>query len=294
MQRALGGEAIEGDAEARERGLDRGPHELDAAPGKRLGIVGTEALGRELLGDRDQIVALIAALGDVAAADPGGDRGAEQADLTAGVVDVVLALDRVAGELEDPGERIAVGGVPGAGHGDRPGRVGAHELDQGAALAAGGDASTPAGATLGDQTGGAGEPLVGEEQVDEAGPGDGDVREAVPEPPAERPGKPLGDLARVSAGERREQQRGVRREVAELGLRRPLQRRLDLRTRHNLQRGGEHGLAQRSDRIAHPGDSRALRRSAAPLADQTSCLSSSAAAAGSSAPADAARGRDEG
>src|SRR5947208_13398635 len=45
------------------------------------------------------------------------------------VVDVELARQRMARELEDPGERVAQGGAPPPGRGDRPGRVGGDELD---------------------------------------------------------------------------------------------------------------------------------------------------------------------
>src|SRR3712207_7798079 len=45
-------------------------------------------------------------------------------------VDVVLALDQVAQELEDPAQRVAVRGVAPGGDVRRPGRVGRNELDQ--------------------------------------------------------------------------------------------------------------------------------------------------------------------
>ena len=55
----------------------------------------------------------------------GRDRGAEEVDLRPGVVQVVLALDAVARELEDPRQRVPVGEVAAARYRQRAGRVAA-------------------------------------------------------------------------------------------------------------------------------------------------------------------------
>src|SRR5690606_6186785 len=73
--------------------------------------------------------ARVAALGQGPTGPAGQDRLAEATDLPAGVVDVVLAGDLVAAALEQPAERVAVGGEPAVADVDRPGRVGRDELD---------------------------------------------------------------------------------------------------------------------------------------------------------------------
>ena len=83
----------------------------------------------DLVGELLDVVALVAVLGRLLAARPRADRLGQAADLAALVVEVVLALDRVAGEREDPPERVAVGGVAAARGGQRAGRVGRDELE---------------------------------------------------------------------------------------------------------------------------------------------------------------------
>ena len=56
------------------------------------------------------------------------DGRAEPVHLRAGVVVVVLALDLVPGELEQPCDRVPVGGVAGRRDGDRAGRIGRDHL----------------------------------------------------------------------------------------------------------------------------------------------------------------------
>ena len=94
-----------------------------------------------------------------------------KSDWRALVVDVVLALDTVAGELEHPRERVAVGGVPPAGGGQRAGRVGADELHQDRARPCRRRRarSAPLPANRGER---GPEPRLGQEQVEEAGAGD--------------------------------------------------------------------------------------------------------------------------
>ena len=73
--------------------------------------------------------AAVAALGHGLALGPGEHAAAERADLPAGVVDVVLAGDLVAAALQQPAERVAVGGEPAVADVDRAGGVGRDELD---------------------------------------------------------------------------------------------------------------------------------------------------------------------
>ena len=54
---------------------------------------GLDPLRGDPLGQLGDVVALVAVLGQLAAVHPRGDRGAEELDLPAGVVEVVLALD---------------------------------------------------------------------------------------------------------------------------------------------------------------------------------------------------------
>ena len=74
-------------------------------------------------------VAPVAVLGRLLPAPHRLDRGAEAVHLRAGVVVVVLALDRVARELEQPRDAVAVRAVPRGGDRDRAGRVRRHHLD---------------------------------------------------------------------------------------------------------------------------------------------------------------------
>ncbi len=75
------------------------------------------------------IGAAVAVLGGLLPSPSRLDRGPELLHLRAGVVVVVLALDLVPGELEETGDRVAVGAVPCRGDRDRAGRVGGDHLD---------------------------------------------------------------------------------------------------------------------------------------------------------------------
>ena len=59
----------------------------------------------------------------------GCHRGAEDVDLAARIVEVVLARDAVARRLEDAAEQVADERAAGVADRERPGRVGRHELD---------------------------------------------------------------------------------------------------------------------------------------------------------------------
>ncbi len=94
---------------------------LDPLEHRRHGIAGE---CREL-GD---VLAAVAVLGRLLPAPDRLDRRVEPLHLRPGVVVVVLALDLVAGEREQPGHGVAVGAVPGVRDGDRAGRVGRDHL----------------------------------------------------------------------------------------------------------------------------------------------------------------------
>ena len=141
------------------------------------------------------------------------------------VDDLRAALDGVPGELERARERVAVGGVAGAAERERAGRVRAHELDQDAL--AGRRATRPVLVAGLDRAGErAMVPVVRHEQVEEPGAGDLDALDSLTEPVAQHVAQALRDGARRLAEHRREQHRGVRRVVAEVGARRALELRL--------------------------------------------------------------------
>ena len=105
---------VEADPEALELRADHAHHQLD----------GIALARRDLL----DVVAAVAVLRRLLPTPPRLDRFAEELDLTADVVVVVLALDVVPGELEQPRDGVAVRGVPRRADGERPRRVGGHEL----------------------------------------------------------------------------------------------------------------------------------------------------------------------
>src|SRR3954451_18216085 len=100
---------------------------LDAVAGERVEVHVGGAL--DLGGELGDVLALVAVLGRLVTARPRLDRLGEPPDLAALVVEVVLAVDGVAGKREDPGERVAVRGVAAARRGQRAGRVGRDELE---------------------------------------------------------------------------------------------------------------------------------------------------------------------
>jgi hypothetical protein len=100
VHRALREEAVEVDPEPLQRALDPLHHVLHAQHRELVRV----ALGRavDFGGELGDVVALVAALRRLLAAGARPDRLAEEPHLGPVVVDVVLALDRVAGELEQP------------------------------------------------------------------------------------------------------------------------------------------------------------------------------------------------
>ncbi len=214
VQGLLRGKAVKTDAETLERRLDSRQHRLDPSRRQVVEPVSRCAGAVELLGQRDQIIPGIAVLGRLLAAHPSGDRCGKALNLTAGVIGVVLAADRVAIHLQQPRQRIAVGGVAATGRRQRPGRIGRDELDQdalafgvchaqlGLCQQAGGRLAIPGGR---------------EEEVDE--PGAGDLERArAGEARSDALDQLARDLTRRLAEHRGKQHRSVGRVVAQLGL----------------------------------------------------------------------------
>ncbi len=130
-QAALGEPGVHLDAEAR-RGTPRTCSIISSIPraptaSRSSGSIPSSAICRRQL---DHVLALVAVLGRLLAAHPGGDRAGEVGDLGPGVVDVVLALDLVADRRQQPHHRVAVGRPAAAADVQRAGRVGGDELDQ--------------------------------------------------------------------------------------------------------------------------------------------------------------------
>ena len=86
--------AVHIDAECLELSRDLVEHQLDGVAVHRCEL--------------DEVLADVALLGRILPAPAGLDRGAEELDLAADVVEVVLALDLVPGELEQARDRVAV------------------------------------------------------------------------------------------------------------------------------------------------------------------------------------------
>ena len=222
VEGALEEPGVEVDPVGLERGPDAGHDRLDALGGQDSDVLVGRAgdLPRQL----GHVVALVAVLGQRLATGAGADRLAEAVDLGAGVVEVVLARNRVAGLLEDPRQRIAERGVAAGRGGQRAGRVGGDELeDHLLGLLRRPGAERVAGLQQGLQR--ADEPVLGQEDVEEARPGHLDALDPLAQPPGQLAGQPLGDLARRRAERGRQQHRGVGRVVAEALLLRALERR---------------------------------------------------------------------
>src|SRR5262249_62376370 len=115
LELALQGPSVEVDAKAVERVLDLLEHPRNRVARAR----------RELVDVR----AAIAGLGRLFPTPPRLDRGPELLHLRAGVVVVVLPLHPVAGELEQPCDRVAIRAVARRGDGDRARRVRGDHLD---------------------------------------------------------------------------------------------------------------------------------------------------------------------
>ena len=222
VQRPLGEPAVESHPEAVERGRDPHPHRLGAAAGKVVEVVRVGARGGELGGELGHVLAGVAVLGWVAPAHAGGDRLGEAPHLASGVVDVVLALDRVAGQVQGPGQRVAERGAPATRRGERAGRVRRDELHQ-HPLRRLGDARPEALLRVQDRRHRTAIPGIGQEHVQEPRARDLDPLGAGAKLPAQAVPEALGDLPWRLAGDGRDQHRGVGRVVAKLRLRGPFQ-----------------------------------------------------------------------
>ena len=164
LDHALALERVEADPEPLQRRLDQAEHD-------RNGV----AVDLRELGD---VVAVVAVLGRLLAAAHRVDRRAEAVHLAAGVVVVVLALDRVTGEGEEPGDAVAVGAVACGRDRHRTGRIRGHHLDLDALRRLGG-ATAELVSCREHARERLGEPRVGELEVDEARPGDRGLRDSV-------------------------------------------------------------------------------------------------------------------
>ena len=234
---ALALERVEADPEALQRSLDEVEHD-------RHGV----AVDLRELGD---VVAVVAILRRLLAAAHRVDRGAEAVHLGAGIVVVVLALDRVTGEGEEPGDTVAVSAVACGGDGHRAGGVRRHHLDLDPLRRLGGAAaelvSCPEHAREACD-----EPRVGELEVDEARPGDRGLRDTVDR--CCGLDELLRDLARRTARLAGELQRDVGGVVAVGRVCGPVER--DRRPGSRRQRGGEllDGIRHRSRPRRHCPD----------------------------------------
>ena len=228
LKLGLGGEDVVMDAEQFEIGADAVHHRgYDLGPEQRqplaVGLANEAAaeLGGERLAHGDEVIARIEPLRDRAdvlaqrLAVAQMRRAGERVDLAAGVVDVVLARHCMAGEFEQPRQRIAHHRAAAMAHVHRPGRVGRDVLDIDPL------ARTHRRATIGAALRGDGGYLtapgrVGQLEVDEAGTGNiGRDDIGIVEKMRHHP---LGQSARVGAGGLGQHHRGVGREVAVRGI----------------------------------------------------------------------------
>src|SRR4051812_12764012 len=195
LELALQAEAVEVDPESLERRLDLLQHERH-----RIALARSEVV---------DVRTLVAVLRRLLAAPHCLDRRPEPTDLRARVVVVVLALDLVPRQLEKAGKRVAVRAVASRRDGDGAGWIGGDHLDLDA-LAPAAIPSAVRVAGLEDLRQRGREPLVPEEQVDEARPGDlgaldsfetrGTLRDLggdLPRRPAPRPREPQRDVGGV-------------------------------------------------------------------------------------------------
>ncbi len=156
------------------------PHAQDAGaldafavrkPGE-LGPLGGQHLSRVL----PEIFAVVSALRYLAGEprlllDAGPEAGGEPVDLDAGIVDVELAGDGVAGPLVQRCDRVAQRRASAVTDVERPGRVGGDELEVDLEPGAG-RAAPVIPALLQDRGARVGELVLGEPEIDEAGAGD--------------------------------------------------------------------------------------------------------------------------
>ena len=127
---------------ARTRSVAHAPTSRPASSGRSATSARTSVghFGGELL----HVLAAVAVLGKLGAVPPRQDREAKVDHLGPEVVEVVLALDRVADRGQDPGEHVPDERASRIADVQRAGRVGADELDVDAASIADGVAAVVA------------------------------------------------------------------------------------------------------------------------------------------------------
>ena len=139
---------------------------------------------RKLSRELDHVLPAIPVLGELGGtsaqgAVPREERPPEVVHLVADVVDVILADDLVAGELQDPREGVPYGGAAAVADVKRSGRVGRHELEVDGLPLAGLRGAEPGALLQGDREDFPPE-LLGENDVDEPRAGDRKGREPAP------------------------------------------------------------------------------------------------------------------
>ncbi len=123
VQGALREPGVEAHPEALQGCLYPLAHRLGTASGEFLQVGRVGSGSGKVAGQLHDILASVSVLGRLAALHPRRDRLREAAHLTADVVEEVLPLDIVAGQLEQPRERIPVRRPPAGRHGQGPGGV---------------------------------------------------------------------------------------------------------------------------------------------------------------------------
>ncbi len=181
--------------------------------------------GRELAGDRDQIVAGIQPLGDRAdvfaerLAIPHMHRACEDIDLTPRIVDVIFADHVMARIFEQRRERVANDGAAAMADMHRAGRVGRHIFDVDPPPLPHRRAAIIARFVV-DQRQFVPPAVVDKPQVDEARASDARLGHFIER--GEFGNKQVGERARVHAGGLGQHHRGVGRDVAMRGIARRL------------------------------------------------------------------------
>jgi hypothetical protein len=194
------------------------------------------------VGDLEKVVPLVPVVGHrhryaQALRIARGERLAELDHLAAEVVDVELAGHLVAGEGQQPAERVAHRRIAGVADVQGSRRIDADELDIDLLPALG--RQHTAAVVAAERQHGPGRaaiPAVAQEQIEKPRAGDLEaLADGGPRPGAPAPAQLVGQLARVAARLSRHRQGDRRRDVAELGLGR--QRQLDGRQRRLDGRG---------------------------------------------------------
>ena len=225
VQRALREVDVELDSEGLQRAPDRGEHQRDALAPEDverlvLRLVEHRRVGRDHRGrDLGDVRTGVALLGGRPPGRRGQQRGGEAVDLGTGVVEVVLPGHLGAGRAEQPAQRVADRRPPAVRQVHRSGRVGRDVL-QVEALPGQRVAPPVRRAGVEHRAHQAGQRVLGEGQVEEAGAGDVHPVDArvLPQPGGEQ----LGHLPRRPAGGLGQPERDVGGIVAVLAALRAL------------------------------------------------------------------------